>query len=55
MLQKEWSNLDKDIYNNLVDCMPRQIAAVIANKTTLQNIKYFYNKYFKFTEIKFPS
>ena len=32
ILQEEWLKLDIDICNNLVDSMPRRIAAVIANK-----------------------
>jgi len=32
ILQEEWLNLDENIYKNLVDSMPRRIAAVIANK-----------------------
>src|ERR1044072_6590963 len=32
ILQEEWSKLDEDIYKNLVDSMPRRIAAVIDNK-----------------------
>jgi transposase len=32
ILQEEWSNLDEDIYKNLIDSMPHRIAAVIANK-----------------------
>jgi len=31
-LQEEWSKLDIDICKNLVDSMPRRIAAVIDNK-----------------------
>ena len=32
ILQEEWSKLDENIYNNLVDSMPHRISAVIANK-----------------------
>jgi hypothetical protein len=32
ILQEEWLKLDENIYKNLVDSMPRRIAAVIANK-----------------------
>ena len=32
ILQEEWLNLDENIYKNLVDSMPRRIAAVIENK-----------------------
>ena len=32
ILQKEWVKLEKDMYKNLVDSMPRRIAAVIENK-----------------------
>ena len=31
-LQEEWINLDENKYKNLVDSMPRRIAAVIASK-----------------------
>jgi len=32
ILQEEWSNIDINKYQNLVDSMPRRISAVIANK-----------------------
>lgn len=32
ILQEAWENLDENKYKNLVDSMPRRIAAVIANK-----------------------
>ena len=32
-----------------------ELLQLLLIKATLQNIKYFYNKYLKFTEIKFPS
>jgi hypothetical protein len=32
ILQEEWLKLDENIYKNLVDSMPRRIAAVIENK-----------------------
>ena len=32
ILQEEWLKLDESIYKNLVDSMPRHIAAVIENK-----------------------
>ena len=32
ILQEEWSKLDENIYKNLVDSMPRRIAAVIENR-----------------------
>jgi len=32
ILQNEWLKLDESIYKNLVDSMPRRIAAVIENK-----------------------
>ena len=31
-LQEEWINLDENKYKNLVDSMPRKIAAIIASK-----------------------
>ena len=32
ILQEEWLNLDEKIYKNLVDSIPRRVAAVIENK-----------------------
>ena len=32
ILQEEWSNIDSNKYQNLVDSMPRRISAVIASK-----------------------
>jgi len=32
MLQKEWYNIDANVYQNLVDSMPRRIAAVMQSK-----------------------
>ena len=32
ILQKEWHNIDVSVYQNLVDSMPRRIAAVIKGK-----------------------
>jgi hypothetical protein len=32
ILQKEWHNIDVSVYQNLVDSMPRRIAAVIKSK-----------------------
>jgi len=32
MLQKEWYNIDASVYQNLVDSMPRRIAAVMQSK-----------------------
>ena len=40
-LQKEWHNIDVSVYQNLVDSMPRRIAAVIKSKGYLYPTKYY--------------